>query len=79
MKCIMDAVVEVRVGGGVGGEQRCTWALELKTGKVGGFQRDGDGGGGSDDDGDDDGGGGDDDDDDDDYHHHHHYHLSSSS
>jgi hypothetical protein len=35
VKGIIDAVVEVRVGGGrQGGGQLCTWALELKTGKV---------------------------------------------
>ena len=35
MKGIIDAVVEVRVGGAKqGGGQLCTWALELKTGKV---------------------------------------------
>jgi DNA replication ATP-dependent helicase Dna2 len=34
VKGIMDAVVEVSVGGSRGSEgQRCTWALELKTGK----------------------------------------------
>jgi hypothetical protein len=35
VKGIMDAVVEVNVGGGrESGGQLCTWALELKTGKV---------------------------------------------
>ena len=35
VKGILDAVVEVKLGGGKGVEgQRCKWALELKTGKV---------------------------------------------